>query len=173
MLTASTPDGYDLQWLAAGGKREVESLLVTKFNEMNAELSPDGRWLAYQSNESGQSEIYARPFPDVQAGRWQVSAAGGTRALWARSGKELFFLAPDGAVMAVPISGSAAFSAANPTKLFAGRYYAVLNGRTFDISPDDTRFLMIKEAAGSNDAPARLIVVENWFEELKRRVPVH
>ena len=68
--------------------------MQTTFNELNGEISPDGRWVAYQSNESGQDEIYVRPFPDADRGRWQISTGGGTRPLWARSGKELFYLGP-------------------------------------------------------------------------------
>lgn len=147
----------------------------------NADMSPDGRWLAYQSNESGQNEIYVRPFPDVQGGRWQVSRAGGTRPLWARSGRELFYLtlpqSADGdtaagvAMMAVPIESASGFRALNPTRLFAGPYLTGLNGRTYDVSPDGKRFLMVKDKAAASAAARRIIVVENFFEELKRRAP--
>ena len=69
----------------------MRALLETSFVEQNAELSPDGRWLAYQSNESGRDEVYMRPFPNLEAGRWLVSTNGGTTPLWARSGEELFY----------------------------------------------------------------------------------
>ena len=91
--------GADLALLTLEGERRVETLVQTTFTERNGEISPDGRWLAYQSDESGQFEIYVRPFPDVNSGRWQISTGGGTRPLWARRGRELFYVAPDGAVM--------------------------------------------------------------------------
>ena len=90
------------------------------------------------SNESGQPEIYVRPFPEVVGGRWQVSTGGGTRPLWARSGKELFYQGPSGAMMSVPVEGGSTFRAGNPTRLFEGRYFlsGIQPGRTYDVSPD-------------------------------------
>ena len=158
-----------------GSKSEVQALVRTKFNELNPEISTDGRWLAYQSNESGQNEIYVRPFPDANSGRWQISTGGGTRPLWARSGKELFYLGPSGAVMSAAVEGGSTFRAGNPVRLFEGRYFmsATSAGRTYDVSPDGRRFLMIKPVGSPEQtaAPTSLIVVQNWFEELKRLVP--
>jgi len=116
-----------------------------------------------------------RPFPDVDRGRSQISTGGGTRPLWARSGKELFYLGPSGAMMSVVVEGGSTFRAGNPTRLFEGPYTlgTAPSGRTYDVSPDGERFLMIK-ATGASDktsAPTNLIVVEHWFEELKRLVP--
>jgi protein kinase-like protein/WD40 repeat protein len=154
---------------------DVRPLLQTTFNELNGEISPDGRWVAYQSNESGPDEIYVRPFPDANSGHWQVSTGGGTRPLWARSGKELFYLGPSGAVMSTSVDGGSTFRAGNPTRLFEGPYplFANASGRTYDVSPDGQRFLMIKEGAkpDGTSAPTSLMVVLNWFEELKARVP--
>ena len=109
-------------------------------------------------------------------GPWQVSTGGGSRPLWARSGLELFYWAPDGAVMSVPVEGGATFTPGAPTRLFQGPYFAGVTGtdyeRTYDVSPDGHRFLMIKEGtAGESDTRRRIIVVENWFEELKAKVP--
>jgi Tol biopolymer transport system component len=155
---------------------EIRPLLNTRFGELNPSLSPDGRWIAYDSNESGQSEIYVRPFPEVDGGRWQVSTGGGVQPVWARSGRELFYR--DGnAIVAVPVQAGPSFAAGNPKTLFEGRY--VLGGgghRSYDVASDGQRFLMIKAApaAGSEDAqPARFIIVENWFEELRRLVPTN
>ena len=125
----------------------VTSLLATMYGERNGEVSPDGRWLAYESNESGRDEIYVRPFPDVQGGRWQISSGGGTRPLWARNGRELFYLLPPGRVMSVPIQPGTTFSAGNPQLVFDGPYVAPNSGRTYDVSPNGERFLMIKDAA--------------------------
>jgi len=160
-------------------KRAVDLVVQPKVAAQNADISPDGRWLAYQSNESGQLEIYVRPFADAQGGKWQVSRAGGSRPLWARSGRELFYLAPPAqsatgvAMMAVPIEPGPAFRAGNPTKLFGGSYFAALNGRTYDVSSDGQRFLMVKDKTTSPRIANRIIVVENFFEELKRRAPIN
>ncbi|HEU5256867.1 MAG TPA: hypothetical protein VFU28_12805 [Vicinamibacterales bacterium] len=155
----------------------VETLLETPFESRGGVVSPDGRWLAYESNSTGRFEIYVRPFPNVGAGQWQVSNAGGVQPLWAHSGRELFFIAPDGALMTVPADPrGSAWSAGSPMKLIEGRYYngaGLTIGREYDVSPDDQRFLMIKEGGASDQtaAPGSLIVVLNWIEELKRLVP--
>jgi Tol biopolymer transport system component len=153
----------------------VRPLVQTTFNELNGEISPDGRWVAYLSNESGQEEIYVRPFPDADRSRWQISTGGGTRPLWARSGKEIFYLGPSGAMMSASVEGGSTFRAGSSTRLFEGSYVLAANpsGRTYDVSPDGQRFLMIKVGDGSDQtaAPANIVVVQNWFEELKRLVP--
>jgi serine/threonine-protein kinase len=143
----------------------------TPFIERNGEVSPDGRWLAYEANDSGRFNIYVRPFPDTASGYWQVSTEGGTRPLWARNGQELFYLDPTGAVMRVAVTHGTTWAATAPTKLFDGPYGAIANqsGRTYDISPDGERFLMIKaESSDEAGAPASIVVVQNWGEELKR-----
>jgi serine/threonine-protein kinase len=162
----------DLAVLNLSGDRQTTPLFKTASWEPNAEVSPDGRWLAYQSNESGEMAIYVRPFPEVEAGRWQVSTGGGSGPRWARSGKELFYLGNEGAVMRVGVAGETTFRADTPTQLFRGPYFRRAEFRTYDVSPDGKRFLMIKE--GNPDevaAPPSLILVQNWFEELKRLVP--
>jgi hypothetical protein len=166
-----TAQGWDLKMLSLDDKRVVDLIARPIVTELNADISPDGRWVVYQSDESGQNEIYVRPFPDVQGGQWKISQGGGTRPLWARSGRELFYLAAGGTVMATPIESSSVFQAGYPTKLFSGPYYVGLNGRTYDVSSDGQRFLMIKAAGSTVSTLPRIIVVENWFEELKRLVP--
>ena len=111
-----------------------------------------------------------RPFPDINAGRWQISVSGGTRPVWARNGRELFYLVPPGKVMAVPVQPASSFAAGNPQVVFDGPYIAPNNAFTYDVSPDGKRFLMIKAAqpTGAASAPPQLVVVLNWFEELKR-----
>jgi hypothetical protein len=137
-------------------------------------VSPDGRWMAYQSNESGKDEIYVRPFPNVNEGRWQVSANTGTRPLWSRDGRELFYFIPPGVIMAAPIVPGAAFSAGTPVAVVKGTYSSPQTGRMYDVSPDGRRFLLIKEVRPQGEAaapPPQLIVVQHWSEELKRLVP--
>jgi serine/threonine protein kinase len=161
-----------------GPRGNARPLLKTEFEEYNAEISPDGRWLAYQSNSSGAFEVYVQPFPDVESGRWTVSAAGGAEPVWSRDGRELFYRAPDGAVMHVSISPGTTWKASAPTQLFATTSHAASGAgifrsalsRTYDISPDGQRFLMLK----SEETPAqvsrapRLVIVQNWFRELER-----
>ena len=136
------------------------------------EVSTDGRWLAYQSDESGQSEVYVRPFPEVDGGRWQVSTGGGTEPLWARSGKELFYIGSSDAMMSVAVEGGATFRAGNPTRLFEWPYFRGVD-RTYDVSPDGRRFLMIKPVGPEQTTASSIIVVQHWTEELKRLVPTN
>lgn len=142
-----------------------------------AEISPDGRWLAYQSDESGQFQVYVRPYPAVDSGRWQISPQGGTRPVWARNGKELFYLDAANMLTGVPIQATAAtLGAGTPVRILDRAYYTGSTARgydlrAYDVSADGQRFLMIKEATpdASTDTPARLVVVLNWAEELKAR----
>ena len=156
----------------AAGPPQTEPLMQTKFNGTNGEVSPDGHWLAYQSNDSGQNQISVRPFPNVNDGHWTISTNGGTRPVWERSGKELFYLDGTNAPTAVSVHTTPVFSVDSPTKLFEGRYYANENGRTYDVSPDGQQFLMIKAIASDDlyKLPS-MVVVLNWLEELKARVP--
>ena len=171
----STPTmGRDLLQLALDGTRRVTPLLQTKFDERNGIVSPDGRWLAYESNSSGSFEIYVRPFPIVGGGQWQISTAGGRQPLWARSGKELFYLGADGMLLRAPVEASGAtWNNGTPIKLLEGRYrfFSGLGVRTYDVSPDGQRFLMIKAPGTDASAAPALIVVQHWDEELKRLVP--
>jgi serine/threonine-protein kinase len=150
----------------------ITPLLETSFVEQNAEVSPSGQWLAYQSNESGRDDVYVRPFPNVGAGRWLVSTNGGRTPLWSRSGQELFYVTLDGAVMSVPVHRGAAWQhgratqVVRPVYFHAGEVY-----RTFDVSGDGQRFLMIKQNDNTADVPRSIVVVQNWHEELKRLVP--
>ena len=161
------PTGADLALLTLEGERRVETLVQTTFTERNGEISPDGRWLAYQSDESGQFEIYVRPFPDADRGRWQMSTGGGTRPLWARSGRELFYVAPDGAVMARAVEGGSTFRAGIPTKLVEGALLPwTQRGRAahYDVSPDGRAVSddQAEQRVGSDTAPQSIIVVQNW-----------
>jgi hypothetical protein len=116
------------------------------FDELNAEVSPNDHWLAYESNESGRPEIYVRPFPNVDADRPQVSTNGGTQPLWARNGQELFYESM-GTLMRVPLKTGATFERGTPEKVFDASPYLVRPrggqpGRMYDVSADGKRFLM-------------------------------
>ena len=165
--------GADVMQLELNDTRRVSALVQSEFTERNGILSPDGQWLAYESNEnSGQFEIFVRPFPDVNRGRNQVSTAGGTRPLWAPNGRELIYVSPSGALMSVSVARGATWSATTPTVIVKEGYMVAPGnpGRTYDISPDGQRFLMIKDRS-LTAAPAGLVVVQHWIEELKRLVP--
>jgi serine/threonine-protein kinase len=171
-------NGFDIHMMSLDGNRTMTPLLHSQFAENNPEISPDGRWVAYQSNESGRDEIYVRPFPNVDAGgRWLVSTGGGSRPLWARNGRELFYLAGEAPVrvMTVPVQLASTFTAAAPQVVFEGPYHAssANGGRTYDVSPDGERFLMLKEITPADAAarPPQLVIVLNWFDELKRLAP--
>ncbi len=164
----------DVMMIELDGTRRVTPLVQSPFNEQNGTVSPDGRWLAYEANDSGRFEIYVRPFPEVNSGRWQVSTTGGTRPIWARSGQELVYVSPTGALMGVGVARGPSWAATTPTLVVKEGYFTNLNwwGRSYDISPDGQRFLMIKEGgADGTAAPASIIVVQHWVEELKRLVP--
>jgi hypothetical protein len=133
------------------------------------EVSPNGRYIAYQSNLSAVPDVYVRPFPHVDGGVWKVSRERGRCFLWARNGRELFYLDGSKTLMAVPVQTSGpTFSAGTPVKLFdAAKYSDLYPARNYDVSSDGQRFLMIKDGPDHD----RLVVVERWFEELKAPVP--
>jgi Tol biopolymer transport system component len=172
LLFTEAAGPLDVSLLRLNGGRKPELLLHNSFNESNAEISPNGRWLAYESDESGRNEIYVRPFPDVNAGRWQVSTDGGTRPLWNPNGRELFYYVPPGTLMAVRVEPGPSFAAGPPSVIFQGEYDSRYSGRQYSVSPDGKRFLMIKDAGSNTGAsPREINVVLNWTEELKHLVP--
>ncbi len=159
-------------WVLRLSDRKAQPFLRTPFNEGAATFSPDGRWLAYLSNESGRPEIYVQPYPGP-GGKWQISTEGGTEPVWNRNGRELFYRSGN-KLMAVQVTTQPGFSPGKPTMLFEREYGASqfpATGVAYDVSPDGQRFLMVKETDQST-AVTQISVVLNWFEELKRRVPV-
>jgi serine/threonine-protein kinase len=171
----SPKTGDDVMELEIRGSHSVRPLVQTTFAERNGVVSPDGRWLAYEANDSGQAEIYVRPYPDVNSGHWQVSTAGGSRPLWSRNAQELFFVSSTGSIMRVGVERGASWSATAPTMAVKTGNVTLIPGtlgRTYDISPDGQRFLMIKPGLGDRaSAPSSITVVQNFGEELKRLVP--
>ena len=158
--------------------RQLQPLVKTASGEANGAISPDGRWLAYQSSESGNWDIYVQPLHDLEHGaRFTVSTGGGTQPRWAANSRELFYLSPRSEMMRVPIVAGDTWSAGKPERLFDASGY-FLGGSAnpyfnYDIAKDG-RFLMIKPVAGSSPegtATANLVVVQNWTEEVKRLVP--
>jgi Tol biopolymer transport system component len=146
-----------------GGEAKPEPFLDTRFTRGNLQFSPDGKWVAYESNETGRNEIYVVPYPGP-GGKSQVSSDGGTQPRWNRNGREMFFRS--GAKMiAVDVETGAVFRAGAPPMLFEKA------STDYDVAPDARRFLMLKPAAAAADT-SQLHVIVNWFDDLRRRVPL-
>jgi dipeptidyl aminopeptidase/acylaminoacyl peptidase len=171
MVEVAPATGADVHALRLDGKSKPQAILQTPHADSNPDLSPDGRWLSYTSTESGQPNVYVKPFPDVNAGRWHISPTGGSRSVWSHDGRELFYLALNGALMVVPVETGNTFRAGNPVKLFDSRYFAGVPGRPYDVAADG-RFVMIKEPNVDESANrGSLVFVSNWTEELKTKLP--
>jgi WD40 repeat protein len=161
----------DLTLLSLEGDRQSKPLLANpRINEFNGEVSPDGRWLAYQSDETGRPEVYVRPFPNVDGSRWQISSDGGVTPLWARSGRELFFVSSrtPRRIMSVAVEPGLAFGYGKPQPLWDATLYLFGTGRNFDIGADG-RLLMLRGADGMARQTS-ITVVTNWFDELRARM---
>jgi serine/threonine-protein kinase len=148
-------------------------LLVSDYDHDSPRLSRDGRWLAYASRESGEWEIYVRPFPDVGSGRWVVSRGGGYGPQWARSGRELFYISAGREMMVATVELEETFRVTERRALFSIPEDVVVGplGMDFDLTPDDQRFIMMR-AIAPDEAPVTppLVLVENWGEEVKERM---
>jgi Tol biopolymer transport system component len=151
---------------AVPGTLTVERL----FPGTRPEISRDGRYLAYESVETGRSQVHVRPFPQVKGGRWQISTRGGTRPAWSRDGRELFYIDESKAIMRVPVQTSGpTLSYGNPTAVIDTKYAEPNPSRHYDVAPDGKRFLMLKASAPEpNTTQASMVVVLNWTPELKR-----
>ena len=150
------------------GDSTLVPLATSPASEVDAAVSPDGRWVAYSSNESGVYEVYVRPFPDAASARWQVSTAGGTDAVWSHGGRELFYVSGDNKLMAVEVRPGPSFSSGQPKPLFSmASYVSIGPVQSFEVSPDDRRFLMLRETTPTERN--ELIVTQNWTEEMKAR----
>jgi eukaryotic-like serine/threonine-protein kinase len=149
--------------------RTVRVLLDGNFAQLDPQVAPDGRWLAYQSDESGRFEVYVRPYPEVQTGRWQISSAGGTSPRWSADGAGLFYL-NGSQLMSVRIRTSPAFEADAPRRLFEVTALAEGLGAAFAVSPDGRRFLFIVDTPAAAPRSVQLVVVQHWIEELRRQV---
>jgi len=154
----------------AGQVRKAQPFIRTPATESAPRFSPNGRWLAYVSNESGRFEIYVQPYPGPGE-KWQISTEGGTEPMWNPNGRELFFRSGD-KMLAADVTTQPSFSAGKPRMLFEGPFEpAPTTFPNYDVSADGQRFLMLQLVEQAEAAPTQINVVLNWFEELKRRVP--
>jgi serine/threonine-protein kinase len=172
--TRGAKTGNDIAIATLTPKIDTQPLLNTTFNESAPAISPDGRWLAYESDESGRTEVYVQPFPAVERERWPISIGGGREPRWSRDGRELFFTdrsewtAP-GVLMAVSVQPGSTFIRGKPTAILKIPGGATL---AYDVAPDG-RFLFHFHPSALDGATNRqeIMVVQNWTEELKQRVP--
>jgi serine/threonine-protein kinase len=172
---ATVAGGRDVWALRAGTDSVAAALVVTEFDEKAIGMSPDGRWLVYESDETGRNEVYVRPFPAVADGKWQVSTGGGVMPRWSHSGRELFYINAENAMVAALIAPGPAFSVGDRRMLFTipgavlfrqDEQYAL-----YDVAPGDQRFLMMRAVTSpdaSTDRP-ELIMVEHWDGGLRRQ----
>jgi serine/threonine-protein kinase len=163
------PGRGDILAVRTADSAVVELLASPDAEESSPALSPDGRWLAYVSDESGRHEVYVRPFPNVDEARWLVSAGGGSEPLWSHSGRELFYRNGNNDMVAVEILAGPTFARGEPRVLFSMRDYpSVQNHPNYDVGPNDQRFIMIQ--LEESDVESDVVMVLNWFEELKAKV---
>jgi eukaryotic-like serine/threonine-protein kinase len=172
LVSAEVPgERRNIVALSLDGSQRTEPIVHGLASDLSSDLSPDGRWLAYDSNESGRYEVYVRPYPNADDGRWVISIGGGRQPVWSPDGRELFYRDSSGALIAVPITLTPRFVPGRPVTLLAGgRFYGggpAGSSQTYDVA-EDGRFLMLKSA---NPDQSSVVVVLNWFEELKRLVP--
>ena len=171
--TPARSSGADILAAHPGVDSTARKMVTTGFDEEGAALSPDSRWLAYVSNEQGRNEVFVRPFPDVNGGKWQLSSGGGSAPLWAHNGRELFYTSR-GKMYVVALHPGSPFSAEPPRVLFAipdrVRTGSPLRG-TFALTPDDQRFLMVRDNSWQDMAGTpTVVVVENFFDELRTKL---
>jgi serine/threonine protein kinase len=173
LLFHESPQGStDIAVATLAGTFTTTRLLATPAAELNAVFSPDDRWIAYESTETGSAEIFVRPFPNVAERRIQISTDGGTRPLWAPNGRELFFLSGGGTptgdgtgatLMSVAVTPGPEFGVGPPRPVSDQRYFgggAGVVGRTYDISPDGSRLLVIKDEPGQQTSA--IVVFSGW-----------
>jgi serine/threonine-protein kinase len=165
-LTRGPDTGLDLWVRTLDGAQAPQPFLRTRFTEVGSRFSPDGRWISYVSDESGQYEVYVRPYPGP-GGKWQVSTQGGGEAIWSRDGKELFYRHGNKWIV-VAVNFTPEFEAATPRVLFEGPYIDV-GGLSFDVTLDGRRFLVLERAVQDTAPVTHLNVVLNWFEDVKRK----
>jgi len=178
---AVTPDGqtalyieqggatnYDIYAVSLTGDRAPRPLLVTPFDERRPSVSPDGNWMVYQSNESGSFELFVRPYPNVDGGRWQVSAGGGSSPIWSPAGGEIFYRQGT-TIQRVPVTTTPVVSVGTPSPIATASLPVDGAGMTYAIDETGKAFLVVRPAGGAG-GPVEFRLVLNWFEDIKARV---
>jgi serine/threonine-protein kinase len=170
----TTAGAGDLVGIRLDGDSAVVPIAATQFSEMHPDVSPDGKWLAYMSNESGRNEVYVRPFASANNVRWQVSNGGGASPVWSRAGNELFFIDGDQymAVAQVLATSVSTFSIGRVTQLFDASGFE-FDGfhQSFDVTPDGNEFFFVaRRRTGDLDSEPKIVWVENWFTDLEERL---
>jgi serine/threonine-protein kinase len=168
LRTSILQDGSGDLYAVHPGDSNLTTLIATPTTEMYPSLSPNGRWLAYTSWESGAPEVYVRPFPKTETARWQVSGAGGTEPIWSRDGRQLFFIDGNNNLVAVEIAASAEFSMVGQRALLpTGAYSSGTGIQAYDVYPDGRRFIFLGQLDSGGES--ELIVAENWLQVLSSR----
>lgn len=157
-------------WVFSVDDGKGRPFLQTEFRERQGRFSPDGRWVTYVSDESGRHEVYVKPFPHGED-KWQISTTGGVEPTWRSDGKEIFYLAADRKLMAVPVTSDTTFRAGAPTTLFETRADAsgnvgIVGSSQYAVTPDGHRFLVSQPASGES---APVVVIINWAAALSPR----
>jgi len=162
----------DLVGVRTDGDSTVVPLVASNFTELHPAISPDGRWLAYASNESGVNQVYVRPFPNSSDARWQVSNGGGSEPVWAPSGRELFFLDLEARVVAARVEPSNTFAVTSLSPLFDASAYTIDAFHTsYAITPDGRSFIFTAPRRASNtEGGLRIVWVDNWFADLRAKI---
>lgn len=174
----SPETGYDVMILPIEGDEasglkagQPTPFLNGPFNEWQAAFSPNGRWLAYSSNESGRDEVYVRPFPGP-GGQWQISAEGGSSPTWSRNGRELFYETLDQRLMVASYAEQGgSFHADKPRLWGETRLPDLQELRTFDLHPDGQRFAVLQDVAEAGEKRDKVVLFQNFFDELRRLAP--
>jgi len=172
LIYQETGKGYDLWTVNMQGDRKPVPFANSEFNETQGQFSPDGRWMAYSSDESGRFEVYVRPFPEG-AGKWRISTNGGELPRWRGDGKEIFYIAPDRKLMAVPVravpGAQPSLTAEAPLALFETHIAPTsqgFNNYPYAAAADGQRFLAITGGVENTDTP--LTVVVNWLAAIRK-----
>jgi Tol biopolymer transport system component len=168
LFRAGTTGARDIGYVSLSGDTTPVWLLDSPFAETAPAQSPDGRWLAYSSDHSGQSEIYVRPFPETGNRRFQVSTNGGIEARWSRSGTEIFYRDDDGSMTAATVTTTPTFRVTSRERLFDSTGYRLsINAPVYDVTSDGQRFIMLQAVDDPPSSDADLILVRNWFREVR------
>ena len=164
-------EGGDILGVRTDGDTSHRMLVAENGTQNGPTVSPDGRWLAYQSDETGTVEVYVRPFPDTKVTKRQVSVTGGALPRWSHDGRELFYIDIRTAqLVSVPLIPGTAFTTGVPKPVFSTELFSPVSGAPYDVSQDGKRFLFSRQVGNEVARPAEVVLVQNFFEELKAKV---